>query len=109
MWKESLIRNQNTLDGGYRIVFMDCMMPEVDGWEASTEIRRLYDQNCIKILPYIIAYSAFNSREDIIKCENTGMCAHISKPCLQLDLCEVLLQWICKPLQVRRISRLDMV
>ena len=94
------IEHQNRLNGGYRVIFMDCMMPEIDGWQACIEIHRLFVQKTIRILPYIIAYSAFDSREDIIKCNNAGMCAHVSKPCLQIDLCQVLSQWISKSLQI---------
>ena len=98
--KEALetIKKQNDMKAGYRLVIMDCLMPEMDGWEAAIVIKGMYDRKEIRILPYIIAYSAFDSREDFLRSENAGMCGHISKPCTQRELCEAVSQWVNRSL-----------
>ena len=89
-----MICRQDKLRGGYRMIFMDCLMPEMDGWETTIAIRSLYNSGAIKLLPYIIAYSAFDSKDDIDKSHGSGMCDHISKPCTQEDLCKSVNQWV---------------
>lgn len=71
-------------------------MPEIDGWETSRIIKDLFDQKEIRKMPHIIAYSAFNSKEDIEKSSNSGMCEHISKPCEPLFLCKTINKWTNK-------------
>ena len=93
-----LINKQNRLKGGYRLIIMDCLMPEMDGWETSIAIRSLYEMQQIAILPYIIAYSAFDSKEDIIKSRESGMCDHISKPCTQKDFCDKITRLLSRSL-----------
>ena len=65
----------------YDLVFMDVQMPEMDGLEATREIRK---SGCK--LP-IIAMTANVFREDIEKCLAAGMDDHIGKP---LDIGNVL-------------------
>lgn len=79
---------------GYRLVFMDCQMPELDGWETTKELMRLSKE---KIIPYelnIVAYSAFDSSLDLIKCKNAGMKWHVSKPCIPETLCGVIRKFL---------------
>ena len=93
-----MIKRQNDINAGYRLVIMDCLMPEMNGWEAALAIRGMYDRKEIRILSYILAYSAFDSREDILRSENAGMCGHISKPCTQRELCEAVSKWVNRSL-----------
>ena len=88
------IERQNALGGGYRLIIMDCLMPEMDGWQTTIQIRDLFFKKELKMLPYIIAYSAFDSREDANKSKYAGMCEHISKPCTQTTLCQVVSRWL---------------
>jgi CheY-like chemotaxis protein len=69
----------------YDMIFMDMQMPQIDGLEATRLIRSL-DFPKAKEIP-IIAMTANVFKEDIDKCFNAGMNAHIGKP---LDLNEVL-------------------
>ena len=98
-----LVCKHNTLGGGYRMIIMDCLMPEIDGWETCVAIHELYEQKKIRVLPYILAYSAFDSREDIIKSEKSGMCGHLTKPCTQGDLCQAVSQSINNLLRMQLI------
>ena len=88
----------------YDMIFMDVQMPEMDGYEATRQIRIL-DTPRGKTVP-IIAMTANVFREDVEKCLEAGMNDHLGKP---LDIDEVLwlLQWYIlghKPGQDRRHS-----
>ena len=88
---------------GYRLTIMDCLMPEMDGWQTTICIKNLFMMEKIRVLPYIIAYSAFDSREDANKSMDAGMCDHISKPCTQKTLCQAVSRWVKLPLNTQPI------
>jgi CheY-like chemotaxis protein len=69
----------------YDLIFMDVQMPEMDGYEATRQIRAL-DIPKARSIP-IIAMTANVFREDIEKCKAAGMNDHIGKP---LNFDEVL-------------------
>ncbi|MCL2804806.1 MAG: ATP-binding protein [Treponema sp.] len=69
----------------YNLIFMDMQMPHMDGLEATRKIRSLAMSKA-KEIP-IVAMTANVFKEDIDKCLNAGMNAHIGKP---LDLNEVM-------------------
>jgi signal transduction histidine kinase len=62
----------------YDAIFMDVMMPEMDGYQATRSIRSL-DDPYAKQIP-IIAMTANVFKEDIQKCLASGMNDHIGKP-----------------------------
>ena len=64
--------------GTYQAVLMDLMMPLMDGYAATRAIRDSGRADA-KTIP-IIAMSANAYAEDVQKCLDTGMNAHISKP-----------------------------
>ncbi len=65
-------------DGYYDLIFMDIQMPEMDGWTAAAEIRKL-DSDYAKNVP-IFALSANAFVEDKRHSVEIGMNGHISKP-----------------------------
>ena len=69
----------------YELIFMDIQMPEMDGLEATRQIRALDIPNA-KTIP-IIAMTANAFREDVVKCLDAGMNGHLGKP---LDFDDVL-------------------
>lgn len=73
---EELKKNMNV----YSIVLMDIMMPIMNGYEASEEIRKNIDAN----IP-IIAVTADVTSNVKEKCKEVGMNDYISKP-YSLDL-----------------------
>ena len=75
----------------YDLVFMDCQMPVLDGYEATTAIRGLPDQG--KHLP-IIAMTANALKGDREKCIEVGMDDYISKPVSLHAIEEILEKWL---------------
>ena len=62
----------------YDVVLMDCEMPEMDGYEATREIRRRED-GTLSRLP-IMALTGHTSNEDAQKCRQAGMDTVLTKP-----------------------------
>ncbi len=65
-------------DGAYDLILMDIQMPMKNGYETTTEIR-LSGRKYLKEIP-IIAMTADAFSEDIQRCREVGMNAHLSKP-----------------------------
>ena len=64
------------------LILMDVMMPEMDGYEATREIRALPNADIAQ--KPIIAMTANAFEEDVKKAMDSGMSGHLSKP-LRLD------------------------
>ncbi|MDQ6759888.1 MAG: response regulator [Acidobacteriota bacterium] len=75
----------------YGLVFMDCQMPEMDGFEACREIRNR-DLGGTRIP--VIAITANAMKGDRERCLAAGMDDYVSKPFKQDDLKNVIEKWI---------------
>jgi CheY-like chemotaxis protein len=82
----------------YRLVLMDCQMPELDGLAATEVIRR--EEGSDRHTP-IIAMTANAMAGDRDQCLAAGMDDYISKPVRLEDLDRVLAQWIPESLSDR--------
>ncbi len=75
----------------YDIVLMDCQMPELDGYEATRQIRK--NGGRFRSTP-IIAVTANAMDGDREKCLASGMSDYMSKPVLAKTLATTLEKWI---------------
>ncbi len=75
----------------YDAILMDCMMPEMDGYETTARIRQLSDQG--STTP-IIALTANALEGDRDRCLAAGMDDYIAKPVRSQVLAKVLGRWI---------------
>lgn len=87
--KEAVRRMEESVPGHYDMIFMDIMMPEMDGLEATRTIRNLDREDCKKIPIYAMSANAFD--EDVKRSLASGMNGHLSKP-VNLQVLEKTLQ-----------------
>jgi signal transduction histidine kinase/ActR/RegA family two-component response regulator len=67
----------------YDLILMDCMMPEMDGYEATKKIREIEKSSKNEMMKptLIVATTANYGTEEKNKCLGVGMNDMISKPC----------------------------
>lgn len=78
--------------GAYQIVFMDVMMPVMNGHEATRAIRQL-DRADAKTVP-IVAMTANAFAEDVQAAKEAGMNEHLAKPLEPEKIEDVLRRWL---------------
>ena len=78
-------------DGGFDLIFMDCQMPVMDGYDATIKIRNELHIN-LATLP-IIAVTANAMSTDKDKCLRTGMNDYLAKPVKLSQIRQMLYRW----------------
>lgn len=77
----------------YDIVLMDCQMPELDGYQATTMLRQKEQETGASRLP-VIALTANAMVGDKEKCLKSGMDDYMSKPIKVEKLTTMLKKWV---------------
>jgi CheY-like chemotaxis protein len=92
--------------GSYDLIFMDCQMPVMDGYEATRIIREreaahskepLQQQQGIRRIP-IIALTAHSMEGDRERCLEAGMDDYLSKPFSLDGMTAVMKRWLSSQL-----------
>ncbi|MEI6207786.1 MAG: response regulator [Desulfuromonadales bacterium] len=77
----------------YDLVLMDCMMPVMDGFEATTMIRDVSSHVLNHAVP-IVAMTANAMMKDREECLEAGMNDYLSKPVKKAELALVFAKWL---------------
>ncbi len=80
---------------GFDLLLMDCQMPEMDGFEATREIRRLERESGENIRVPIIAMTANAMEGDRERCIDSGMDDYLSKPIDVPRMLETIAKHLC--------------
>jgi len=94
--------------GDYDLILMDVSMPEMDGYEATRQIRALGTEHAEDIP--IIAMTAHVFKEDIEKCLASGMNDHIGKPIEAYSLFGALNKYLTRAgetIRMKDVHKLD--
>ena len=89
---------KNSKAGDYDVIFMDIMMPIMNGYEATNTIRSLENKDLANIP--IIAMTANAYANDIKSALDAGMNGHISKP-LEIDKMRITIKEVLKNVVVK--------
>ncbi|MBF0095837.1 MAG: response regulator [Magnetococcales bacterium] len=76
----------------YHLVFMDCQMPEMDGYTTCRTLRAM-EESLDRHTP-VIALTAFAMRDDRDKCIAAGMDDYLAKPVSWREIRSALQRWL---------------
>ncbi|WP_246239853.1 hybrid sensor histidine kinase/response regulator [Pseudoalteromonas caenipelagi] len=80
----------------FSIILMDCQMPQMDGYQATENIRNGSCGEAMVSIP-IIAMTANAMQGDRQKCLDAGMDDYLTKPIVAQKVIEKLALWLSKP------------
>eukprot|EP01016_Furgasonia_blochmanni_P018227 TRINITY_DN20769_c0_g1_i1.p1 TRINITY_DN20769_c0_g1~~TRINITY_DN20769_c0_g1_i1.p1 ORF type:complete len:140 (+),score=27.80 TRINITY_DN20769_c0_g1_i1:62-421(+) len=87
------VTNIFSAGGNIGLVFMDCNMPVMDGYQATRTLKSWMKVGVISEFP-VIALTAYVGENEERRCRESGMDDYYTKPCSldQIDSC--LKQWL---------------
>lgn len=77
----------------YKIIFMDVEMPNMNGFEVTSVLRRKMVEGEISFIP-IIGVTGHNPNENRVQCLVSGMMDLVAKPVTHAIIKELLLKWM---------------
>lgn len=82
----------------YDLIFIDCQMPVLDGYETMREINRRFNRETLPATslqrrPVVVAMTANAMKQDQQKCLDAGMDDYLSKPVSKEKLAAILEHW----------------
>ncbi len=89
-------------ENSYDLILMDVQMPEMDGFTATKEIRKLNSDSSKVPIIAITAHALIGDRE---KCIEAGMDDYISKPIIPDQLIKILDRWLNVQRQTEKIQK----
>lgn len=92
--KEALARLERE---AFDVVFMDCQMPVLDGFQTTLQLRR-WEQETQRKHTTVVGLTAYSLQEDRDRCLAVGMDDYLSKPVSLEDLQGALKRWY-RPLE----------
>ena len=90
--EEAVAKFAASAPGDYDMIFMDIMMPKMNGWDAARTIRAMQREDA-ETVP-IFAMSANCFAEDIVNSRIAGMNEHLTKPLDEKKLLEVIRKYL---------------
>ena len=83
----------------FDLIFMDCMMPGIDGFETVRRIRRFEAQTARARAATIVALTANSGEDDLRQCMDAGMNDFLAKPLSLQALGRALDSWRERPVR----------
>jgi CheY-like chemotaxis protein/HPt (histidine-containing phosphotransfer) domain-containing protein len=90
----------------YHLVLMDCLMPVMDGFEATRRLRRGDPPTLSPRIP-VIAVTACATPEDRARCREAGMDDYVSKPIMESELFAAIARALDRNAQAQPASNLN--
>lgn len=81
---------ESQMKGNFDLILMDCHMPDMSGFEATSQLRTIPEGSTVPI----IALTALAMEGDRDKCLAAGMNDYISKPFTKLELGRTIARWL---------------
>ncbi|HET8848521.1 MAG TPA: response regulator, partial [Marinobacter sp.] len=78
----------------FDVILMDCLMPRVDGFEATRRLRRWEQEQNRSPIP-VVALTASAMEEDEERCREAGMDSFVAKP-VNLEMLRAVLEQYCQ-------------
>ncbi len=78
----------------FQVIFMDCVLPQVDGFEATRRLRR-WEADTMQPRTTVVALTASATERDEERCLRAGMDAFIAKP-VRIDILRSVLERYCE-------------